>query len=70
MTATIQSIDHTPGSGLATLICLDESGDIVRLHADAGPLFRAFSAARVNPSGTRIAYTLTDFSTIDTLEVL
>ena len=67
-TGTIQYINHTPGSGLATVVILTDGGDIESVHADAGPLFRALDAsgARI---GTRISYTVTDWGTMEGFDI-
>lgn len=65
---TIQHIDHTPGSGLATVVILTDDGDIESVHADAGPLFRALSASRAS-LGTRIGYDTTDYGTMSAFTV-
>lgn len=43
ITGQIQRVRHTPGSGLVTIDVLDESGDYLVIHADAGPFYRAAS---------------------------
>jgi hypothetical protein len=55
-------------NGIATLVLLDESGDIVRVHADAGPLFRELARARAS-YGSIINYELTDFGTMSSFSV-
>ena len=62
-TATIQHVEWTRGSGLATLVVLDSCGDILHLHADAGPLSRALDASGAT-TGTVIDYDLTDYGTL------
>jgi len=55
MKGTIQQIDYTRGSGLATVIILTDGGDIEAVHADAGALFRALEASGAYP-GVSISY--------------
>ena len=59
MVGTIQCIDYSKGSGIATLVLLDQSGDICRVHCDAGPLFRSIEASGAN-LGTLINYSTGD----------
>jgi len=68
MSAIVESIEYTAGSGLATIVALDDSGDVVRLHVDAGPFFRG--AANAIEEGTVIEYEMTDYGTVSHIEVL
>ena len=80
-TGTIQGVDHTPGSGIATLVLLDDDGNIVRVHSDAGPLFRSLDRAFAEPHrpigtgcslsvGNRIYYETDDLGVITDFDVV
>jgi hypothetical protein len=63
MRGTIQGIDHAQGSGLATVILLNESGDVSLVHADAGPIFRAIAASGLR-EGDELEYETSDLGTM------
>jgi len=67
-TGTIQYINWTRGSGLATVTVLSDEGDVAMVHVDAGPFFRALNASGAK-LGTRISYDVTDCGTMSHFQV-
>ena len=63
MTGKIQGINYMQGSGIATVILLDETDEICLVHADAGPLFRSIAASGLR-KGDEIDFTLSNFGTM------
>jgi hypothetical protein len=59
MTGTIQHVHLKRGSGIATIILLDETGDVTTVHADAGPFIRSSYEARITV-GSTINYEVDD----------
>ena len=63
MRGTVQSVIHSPGSGIATLVVVDQFGDICHVHADAGPLFQAMVESELH-EGDEIEFTTTVIGTM------
>ena len=66
---TIVGVEHTPMSGMATLVVATTEGRVERLACDAGPLFRSLRDSGAGP-GTVITWEMTDFGTMAGFDVV
>jgi len=65
---TIQTVNWTQGSGIATVEILTDYGDIVTIPVEASPFFRALTASGAK-NGSRISYEVTDYGTMSHFQV-
>lgn len=63
----IYAVEHTPGSGIATVVLEDGDG-IRRVHVDAGPFFRAVAEIGA-VFGSEITYELTPYGTMSSFSI-
>ena len=68
MIGTIQHVHLQRGSGIATVILLDETGDVVSVHAEAGPFMRAYSSAGI-AMGSKINYEVDEYGVMTSFQL-